>query len=87
MVASSTATTEPPRVAFAVSRKVGTAVVRNRLRRQVRAHLGVIRAQEPALLRSGAWLISLDPRAAEVDSSELLADVDACLARLSEVSR
>ena len=33
---------EPPRVAFAVSRKVGTAVVRNRLRRQVRAYLGEV---------------------------------------------
>ena len=30
----------PPRVAFAISRKVGNAVVRNKLRRRLRAALG-----------------------------------------------
>ena len=45
----------PPRVAFAVPRKVGTAVVRNRLRRQVRAHLGASGAD----LAPGAYLVAL----------------------------
>ena len=73
---------EPPRVAFAVSRKVGTAVVRNRLRRQVRAHLGELRAQDPARFPSGAWLFAIQPTAAEVDRETLFRDVDSCLDRL-----
>ena len=72
----------PPRVAFAVSRKVGPAVVRNRLRRQVRAHLGQLRSSSPALFPSGTWLFSLQPEAASVARPVLLADVDECLGRL-----
>ena len=88
MLAPSTATPgEPPRVAFAVSRKVGSAVVRNRLRRQIRAHLGEIRAADPMRLPAGAWLFAIDPSAAEADRSTVLADVDACLDTLSGVSR
>jgi ribonuclease P protein component len=45
---------EPPRVAFAIGRKVGGAVVRNQLRRRLR-HL--LRDVVPAL-EPGAWLIS-----------------------------
>ena len=78
---------EPPRVAFAASRKVGTAVVRNRLRRQVRAHLAEVRSTAPDRLPAGAWLIAIDPSAADADRSVLLADVDACLDRLTGVSR
>jgi len=73
----------PPRVAFAVPRKVGTAVVRNRLRRQVRAHLGASGAD----LAPGAYLVALRPGAAESGRDELLADLDRCLQRLSGVSR
>ena len=73
---------DPPRIAFAVSRKVGTAVVRNRLRRQVRAHLADLRVASPALFPCGTWLFSLQPSAATVDRSVLLADVDTCLDRL-----
>jgi ribonuclease P protein component len=76
----------PPRVAFAVPRKVGTAVVRNRLRRQVRAHLGrhdVVGAG----LEPGAYLVALRPGAAETSRDELLTDLDRCLQRLSGASR
>ena len=82
MLASSVSVDEPPRVAFAVSRKVGTAVVRNRLRRQVRAHLGELRAAKSPLLPAGAWLFALQPGAAEAERSVLLADVESCLGRL-----
>ena len=39
--ATATTVVEPPRIAFAVPRKVGTAVVRNRLRRQVQGPSGL----------------------------------------------
>jgi ribonuclease P protein component len=69
---------DPPRVAFAIPRKVGGAVVRNRLRRQMRAHLAR-RSGEVAM--SGAYLVALGPGAASVPGSELLADLDTCLER------
>jgi ribonuclease P protein component len=71
----------PPRVAFAVPRKVGTAVVRNRLRRQVRAHLSA-RAASSALA-PGAYLVHLAPPAAEVGRAALVDDLDRCLERLA----
>jgi ribonuclease P protein component len=50
---------EPPRVAFAVGRKVGTAVQRNRLRRRLRALL-----RERIELGPGAYLVAVGPGAA-----------------------
>jgi len=73
---------EPPRVAFAVSRKVGTAVVRNRLRRQVRAYLGEVRSVDSARFPSGVWLFAIQPSAADASREEVLRDVDSCLDRL-----
>ncbi len=73
---------QPPRVAFAVTRKVGTAVVRNRLRRQVRAHLAA-RQRSGRSLPPGAYLVALRPGAADHDSDRLLADLDRCLDRVS----
>ncbi len=73
---------EPPRVAFAVSRNVGTAVVRNRLRRQVRAHLSEVRAQDPDRFPSGVWFFAIQPSAAAAAREVFLRDVDSCLERL-----
>lgn len=73
--------TEPPRVAFAVPRSVGPAVVRNRLRRRIRAHLGEVRRSSPERLSAGAWLVALSPSAADAPAEALLADVDRCLER------
>jgi len=46
--------TTPPRVAFAVGRRVGSAVERNRLRRQLRA----VAAELAPDLEPGAYLVS-----------------------------
>lgn len=70
---------EPPRVAFALSRKVGSSVERNRLRRQIQAHLREIAGTMP----SGAYLVALRPGSAGTDRQTLLGDVDACLSRLA----
>ncbi|HEY6533148.1 MAG TPA: ribonuclease P protein component [Acidimicrobiales bacterium] len=69
---------QPARVAFAIPRKVGGAVVRNRLRRQIRAHL-VERATETPM--SGAYLIALGSDAAAAGRQHVLADLDTCLER------
>jgi len=56
---------EPPRVAFAIGRAVGPAVVRNRLRRRLRALL-VNSAVPP-----GIYLFGATPKACELTFDEL----------------
>jgi len=58
---------EPPRVAFSISRKVGSAVERNRLRRRLRA---ILRDLAPPL-RPGAYLIGVAPPATQLPFGEL----------------
>lgn len=84
--APATTSAQPPRIAFAVPRKVGTAVIRNRLRRQVTAHLATPVEDGPRLA-PGAYLVALRPGAADLDRRELLDDVDRCLDRLAGASR
>jgi ribonuclease P protein component len=63
--------TEPPRVAYTIGRRVGPAVVRNRLRRRLRA---VIR-ESAAGLRPGAYLIGAGPGAVALSYDELRRDL------------
>jgi ribonuclease P protein component len=58
---------EPPRVAFAIGRKVGSAVERNRLRRRLRAIVTNLAPQ----LRPGAYLIGASREAARLSHTEL----------------
>lgn len=58
-----------PSVAFAISRKVGNSVVRNRLRRRLRDEVdGLVRDQR---LAAAAYLIALAPAATTLDSMTL----------------
>lgn len=77
---------EPPRIAFAVPRKVGTAVVRNRLRRQARAHLARRQASDRGLA-PGAYLVALAPGAAAQAPGAVLDDLDRCLDQLTGARR
>jgi len=58
-------------VAYAIPRSAGNAVVRNRLRRRlralVRAHDGVLLAGAEYLLSTGRGAVSIDYRALEAD--------------------
>jgi ribonuclease P protein component len=74
--ASSEAAGGAPRVAFAVARRVGTAVVRNRLRRRIRAILA------DAGLAPGAYLVSVRPEAAALPPSEFRSALGGALAAL-----
>ena len=57
----------PPRVAFAIGRRVGPAVTRNRLRRRLRA---IVAELDPAL-PPGTYLIGVDPTAVTLDHGDL----------------
>ncbi len=68
----------PARVGFAVSRAVGIAVVRNRVKRRLR-HL---MRERLAMLPVGSLVVVRAlPPAATVSSAALAVDLDACLAR------
>jgi ribonuclease P protein component len=63
---------EPPRVAFAIGKRSGNAVARNRIRRRLRAALH----DEAAGLRSGhAYLFGAAPATAELPMTKLRASV------------
>lgn len=59
-----------PRVAYAVGKRAGNAVTRNRIRRRLRAAAG-----DTAGLPPGAYLVSAGPGAAEVPYDELQREV------------
>ena len=61
----------PPRVAYAIGRKVGGAVERNRLRRRLRA---IVWQLAPSL-RPGAYLIGVAPEGAHLSVGELRSTV------------
>ena len=59
----------PPRVAYALGRAIGPAVVRNRLRRQLQAHL------RASSLPGGLYLIGAQPSAVQRSFVELEFDL------------
>jgi ribonuclease P protein component len=58
---------EPPRVAYTIGRRVGSAVVRNRVRRRLRM---LVREAAPRL-RPGSYLIGAGPEAAHLSYNNL----------------
>ena len=69
----------PPRVAYAVGRRVGGAVARNRLRRRLRA---VVAAAAPRLA-PGAYLVSAGPDLAALSPADLESLVTAAMVEAS----
>ena len=70
---------QPPRVGFVVSKAVGTAVVRNRTKRRLRA-LMVARLRD---IPAGTdVVVRANPVAAQADSSALGAELDRLLGRV-----
>lgn len=62
--------TPEPRVAYAVGRRVGGAVARNRVRRRLRAAVDQVTG-----LRSGAYLLAAGPEALHMGHEELRQEV------------
>jgi len=68
----------PPRVAYTIGRRAGGAVMRNRIRRRLRAIIREVRPQ----LRPGAYLIGATAAAAPLSYGDLKAKVCQALAAL-----
>lgn len=71
---------ERPRVAYAVGRRTGNAVARNRLRRRLRALIGEVAGE----LRPGAYLIAAGPAATTLDIGDLRRTLHTALNQLPD---
>jgi ribonuclease P protein component len=77
---------DPPRLAFAVPKKVGNAVERNRLRRRFRAAWLTLSRDPEAALPSGAYLLSARSDALTSSFEELTMDLRHLLLRLEALA-
>lgn len=73
----------PVRVAYAINRKVGTAVVRNRIRRRLREALAALDREDPGSLPVGDYLFTADASAARLPFAELKDAVRCATRRVS----
>ncbi|NNN12008.1 MAG: ribonuclease P protein component [Acidimicrobiaceae bacterium] len=67
-----------PLVGFAISKRVGNAVVRNRIRRRLRE----ISYGSEGIFSSGCYLVAVKPSAKERDYWELKSDMESVLRRI-----
>lgn len=67
-----------PRVAYAIGKRVGKAVVRNRLRRQLRAAVDGVTDLEP-----GAYLVAVHPGATGLSYEDLRTKVTTAMTAAS----
>lgn len=73
---------EAPRVGFTVSKKIGNAVVRNRVRRRLRA---AVSALDPAQMRSGYdYVVIARTGAADRTYKDLKAELEQALQRVHQ---
>jgi len=72
------------RVAFAIGTRVGSAVVRNRCRRRLRA---VFTEVDPAALPAGAYLVSVHPEVTALTYQELREHVERALNKIDARGR
>jgi ribonuclease P protein component len=70
---------QPPRVGFVVSKAVGNAVVRNKVRRRLRS---VLRGYLPTLPGGSLLVVRAHPQAAAARQADLAAELDLVMGRL-----
>ena len=73
------------RVGYAIGRRVGGAVVRNRLRRRVRAVLAELDRTDQ--IPPGAYLVGAEPEAVQMTFAELRDSLHRAIGQLREESR
>ena len=73
--------TDPPRVAYAIGRRVGSAVDRNRIRRRLR---GALAGCSDELVTGGAYLFDAERAVLTVAFADLSAAVGSLVAQIKE---
>lgn len=76
---------ERPLVGFAIPRRVGSAVRRNRVRRRLRAAIAEL--HERAAIRPGRYLVVVHPGATDRPFADLRADLAVCFDELGARER
>ena len=61
----------PPRVAFAINRKVGNAVTRNKVRRRLRSIVGELDREADGGLPGGTYLLTVRPEVTSLSYRDL----------------
>lgn len=78
---------EPPKVAFAVGRRVGRAVRRNRIRRRLREVMRELVARPDSPVGPGTYLLSARPEVTTLSYQELKHTVEQALAKIPAARR
>ncbi|MGZ4693613.1 MAG: ribonuclease P protein component [Acidimicrobiales bacterium] len=77
---------DPPRVAFAITRRFGPATDRNRIRRRLRAAIREIAGRTPSPVAPGAYLLTVRPEALTRTFVQLTQDLEQAFDRLSSMT-
>jgi ribonuclease P protein component len=75
------------RVAFAINRKVGNAVVRNKVRRRLRSIMGTLDSDLDGGLPGGAYLLTVRPEVTDLAYDDLAERVRSGCAAVAPASR
>jgi ribonuclease P protein component len=70
---------QPPRAGFVVGKPVGTAVVRNKVRRRLRS---LVRVYLPSLPAGSLLVVRAHPQAAAAHQADLAAELDLVMGKL-----
>ena len=77
---------DPPRIAFAITRRFGSATERNRIRRRLRAGVRELAGRNPSPVAPGAYLFTVRPEALTRTFAQLTQDLEHAFDKLSATS-
>jgi ribonuclease P protein component len=77
---------DPPRIAFAITRRFGSATERNRIRRRLRAGVRELARRTPSPVAPGAYLLTVRPEALTRTFVQLTQDLEQAFDRVAAMT-